>query len=186
MDNRIIEKVEKFVEKECQKPSCKYGPGVYLGHIVPVVEYSKKLAAKMHADKEIVILGALLHDIGSIICGRSEHHITGSEIAELKLKEFSYPTDKIEQVKHCILTHRGSQKIKPETKEAKIVAEADSLSAFDSIDGLFEAALVCEKKNRFEARDSIRNKLKNKWGQLSLESKRMIRDKYDAAMLLLK
>ncbi len=60
------------------------------------------------------------------------------------------------------------------------------MSAFDSIDGLFEAALVCEKKNRFEARDSIRNKLKNKWGQLSLESKRMIRDKYDAAMLLLK
>jgi len=42
-----------------------------------------------------------------------------------------------------------------------------------------------KKKSLEEAKKSIFIKLQNKWNQLSLESKELIKPKYEAAMLLL-
>ncbi|PIN79534.1 hypothetical protein COV16_03730, partial [Candidatus Woesearchaeota archaeon CG10_big_fil_rev_8_21_14_0_10_34_8] len=73
-----------------------------------------------------------------------------------------------------------------ESIEEQIVAEADVLSNFDNIAGIFKAAFVYEKMNEGEAKDSVRKKLENKWNQLRFEdSKRIIKPKYEAAMLLL-
>lgn len=182
----IVEEIRKFVEQECKKPTSKYGYTPYGGHFVPVVNYSKQLAMKVGADIEVVEIAAWLHDIGAIVYGRENHHITGAEIAEKKLKELGYPEEKIEKVKHCILVHRGSQEIKPETIEAQIIIEADVMSGFNNISGLFECAFVWEKLDRVETRKSVRQKLINKWNQLSPESKELIKPKYEAAMLLLK
>ena len=188
MDSKIIEeKVKKFVESECKKPGSHYGYDPFVFHIIPVVKHAQGLADKFKADKEIVTIAAWLHDIGSFMCGRENHHITGAKIAEEKLKEFGYQQDKIDQVKNCILSHRGSQKIETNTIEAQILAEADTLGAFDDITGLYQCAFVYEKLSRTEAKKSIKQKLENKWNQLQLKgSKEMARPKYKAAMLLLK
>jgi uncharacterized protein len=182
----IIEKVRQFVEDECKKPTSKYGYEPYENHFAPVVKYAKKLAQELGGDEEIVEIAGWIHDIGSIMVGREDHHITGANIAEEKLREFGYPEEKVQLVKNCVLHHRGSQKMELETLEEQIVAEADALSAFDDMVGLLEVALVWEKLSRDEAKKSVLKKLQNKWDQLKTEkSKEIIRPKFEAIKLLL-
>ena len=133
------------------------------------------------------MIAAWLHDIGSIIYGREDHHITSAKVAEDKLKELQYPAEKIELIKKCILNHRGSQQNGRDSIEEQIIAEADVLSNFDNIAGIFKAAFIYENKTQGEAKDSVRQKLERKWKQLHFEnSKKIIKPKYEAAMLLLK
>lgn len=183
----IVEKVKNFVEDECKKPTSKYGYEPFPSHFVPMVARAKELSIKLSGDLEIILIASWLHDIGSIIHGREDHHITGAKIAEEKLKELNYPSNKIELVKKCILNHRGSQENKRVTIEEKIIAEADALSNFDNISGIFKAAFVFENKTQEEAKISVRKKLKRKWDQLHFEeSKNLIKPKFEAIMLLLK
>ncbi len=183
----IIEEIKRFVEEESKKPENWWGEEFYTLHINSVYDYAKELAEKLNADLEIVELAALLHDIGSIIEGRENHHFTGAKIAEEQLRKLKYPKGKIEKVKHCILAHRGSEKIEPKTTEAKIIRDADSLSSFKQITGPFMAAMAYEKKNQIEAKESIKRKFKNSWNKLCFqESKDIIKPRYDAIMFLLK
>jgi len=183
----IVEKIRKFVEEECKKPTSKYGNEPFESHFIPTAKYAGELADQLNADKEVVLVAAWMHDIGSIIQGREDHHITGAKIAEEKLKELNYANQKIELVKKCILNHRGSRQDERKSIEEQIIAEADAMSNFDNIAGIFQAAFIYENKNREEARKSVKEKLENKWKQLSLEdSKKIIKPKYEAAMLLLK
>ncbi len=186
MNENIVEEIRKFVEEECKKPTSKYGYEPYEFHFIPTVNYAKKLAEELGGDLELVEIAAWLHDIGSIIYGREKHHITGAEIAEKKLKELNYPEEKIELVKKCILNHRGSIDNLRISVEEKIIAEADAMSNFEMIPGIFKAAFVYENKNQSEAKESVRKKLQNKWNQLSDKGKELIKEKYESAMILLK
>jgi uncharacterized protein len=107
----FVEEARKFVESECSKPTSKYGLEPYKYHFLPVVDYANLLSDELGGDKEVILISAWLHDIGSIICGRKDHHISGARIAEEKLKELGYPLDKIEQVKvaYCIIEVRKNQ-----------------------------------------------------------------------------
>ncbi len=183
----IVENVRQFVETECKKPTSHYGYEPFVYHFGPVVEYATVLAEKLGADVEIVQIAGWLHDIGSIIEGRENHHLSGARIAREKLKELGYPDDRIELVVGCITNHRGSQNLERKSPEERIVAEADVLSNFDNIGGIFKAAYTFENMDQFEAQQSVRTKLQNKYHQLHFkESKQLIRPKYEAAMLLLK
>ena len=147
---------------------------------------SQELAKKLKRDEEIIEIAAWLHDIGSIINGRKDHHITGAQIAEEKLKSLNYPLEKIELIKRCILNHRGSRNDFRETVDEQIIAEADALSHFNHIEGIFQAAFVYENQTQGQARETTRKKLQNKWNQLSDEGRKLIKQKYEAAMILLK
>lgn len=181
----IVEKVRQFVEDECRKPTSKYGYEPYDFHFVPTVKYARQLAMEFGADLEIVTVAAWIHDIGSIMHGRVDHHLTGAKIAEEKLREFGYPEEKVQLVKKCVLHHRGSQNMEFESLEEQIVAEADAMSAFDNLPGLFKAAFVYENLKQDDARISVEKKLKNKFSQLKGRSREMVRPKFEAAMILL-
>lgn len=182
----VVQAVKKFVEKECRKPTSKYGYGLFPFHLVSVVKYAGKLADELGGDKEVILIAAWLHDIGSIIYGRKDHHLTGAKVAEKKLRELKYPEEKIKLVKKCILNHRGSRPRSRSSLEEQIVVEADTMTAFESISGIFRAAFVYENLEQGEAKIAVRRKLRNKWKQLRFaSSKKIIRPKYEAAMILL-
>jgi len=184
----FVEEIKKFVKEECEKSNANYKTAYEL-HFVPAHKIACELADEFDADKEIIEIAVWLHDIGSIIYGRENHHITGAEVAEKKLKELNYPEDKIEKVKECILNHRGSKENENKriSIEAKIIAEADILDSFDNIAKQFLVTLVYEKKPLEEAKKSVVNKLKNKWSQIEFESSRQkVKNKFEAAMLLFK
>jgi HD superfamily phosphodiesterase len=183
----IVLEIKNFVEAECQKPSSHYGYEPFAFHFVPVVRYAEKLVSELGGDREVVVLAAWLHDVGSIMYGRKDHHLSGARVAEEKLTELGYPAEKIALVKKCILNHRGSQQNFRETLEEKIVAEADVLANFDNIAGIFKAAFIYENLEQGKALESVRIKLENKWKQLHFDaSKEIIKPKYEAAILLLR
>lgn len=182
----IVSEIKEFVKETFYNPDSNYGSEPFVGHMIPMVRTSLLLADKLGADKEIVELAAWLHDIGSIVHGRKDHHITSMQIAQEQLEKRGYPQDKIDLIKKCIHNHRGSRNDPRESVEEKIIAEADAIVNFDNLEGLFKAAFVYENLNQQEARKSVREKLIRKWNQLELkESKDLTRPKYEAMLVLL-
>jgi len=166
------------VREEAGKEEWKY-------HIVPVVNYAKKLAKLLKVDEEITEIAALLHDIGRLKFGSRNHHITGMFEAEKILRNYKYPQKIIDEVKHCIKSHRGSKNIKPKTTIAKIIANADAMAHFDVLPILFYSHY---KKGSFEeVFKQIEEKIEREWNKkITLpEAKKMLQEKYKAIKLIL-
>ncbi len=181
----IVEKIKKFVQEECQKPTSKYGEEPFENHFKLMVGWAEKLVDKVGGNKEVVLVASWLHDIGFIVDGRENHHISGARIAEEKLLEFNYPQEKIELIKKCILNHRGSRNDKRKSLEEKIVAEADVISNFDNIAGIFKVALFYENRPQKEAQREVLEKLERKWKQLYFkESRELLKPKMEAVRIL--
>ena len=70
-------------------------------HIKHVVNEAVNLATLYGADKEIVEISALLHDVAQLkkIGPKEGHNVRGAEIAEQMLLKFNYPKDRIEKIK---------------------------------------------------------------------------------------
>jgi uncharacterized protein len=136
----------------------------------------------LQADEEIVEIAALLHDIAGIKDrdNYENHHLLGAEEAEKILKGFNYPQEKIEKIKHCILTHRGSKSIKRETLEAECVASADAMAHFDTIPALLHFVFVRLGMDVDEGTKWLRDKLDRSWTKLIPEAKEIVKDKYEA------
>lgn len=183
----IIDQIAKRVEAACQQETNYFGYAAWTHHILPVVKYAKLMAEKLGADEEIVEIAALLHDYASVKDYQlyEEHHLNGAELAQQILSEFNYPQNKIEQIKHCILCHRGSKAIEKLTKEALCVADADSMAHLDSISSLFYLAFSSHKMDIEEANNWVMQKLERSWNKLSPQAKEIVKDKYEAIKLLL-
>jgi len=184
----MIEEIRKLVEEECKKDTNIFGDEIWRNHILSVVKFAKILAKKTGADQEIVEIAALLHDLASIKDEHqyAEHHIFGAQEAERILKQYHYPKEKIGKVKHCISTHRASQSVKRMTKEADCVANADAMAHFDNIPSLLYFVFVRKKMSVEEGTRWLRNKLQRSWNKMTLEAKEIVKDKYEASMILLK
>lgn len=100
-------------------------------HIYRVLQNAKAIAkTEENVDEEILTTACLLHDIGRPeqfadpkIC----HAQAGAEKARTFLEETGMDTPFIEAVCHCIRTHRFSNRVTPQTIEAKILFDADKL-----------------------------------------------------------
>jgi len=124
----IIEKVREEFLKACQ--TSKFLSKDYEYHTGIVEKLSLQLAEKFNANKVIVQLAAILHDIGRIKYGPKDHEITSAEEAEKILNQFNISKEIIEKVKECILRHRHENGEIPELLEAKILKIADAWSHF--------------------------------------------------------
>lgn len=175
---KIRDGVKNFVEKECRKKTNIYTYDAWNHHVFPVVKLSKMLAQKLKANKEIVELAALLHDIGGIMGDPENHHISGAIEAKKILEKFNYPQEKIKQVQYCIFAHRGSKPIKKETVESKCIASADAMAHFYDIPSLFSLVFTKHKMGLDEGVIWLRGKIERDWKKMIPEAKEVIKDKY--------
>lgn len=177
--NKNIDKIRRFVKNKAENNDWKY-------HIVPVVNYSKKLAKTMEVNEEIAELAALLHDIGRMVSEDENHHLTGLPVAEKILKQYNYSQEVVDEVKHCIESHRGSKDIKPRTKIAKIISNADVMAHFDN----FLVLIFFGSKKKFKFEEIIKwldAKIERDWKKkLTIpEARKMMGEKYKAIKLIL-
>jgi putative nucleotidyltransferase with HDIG domain len=175
----MIEKIREIVFKEYDEWDRKY-------HIPSVVKNAKLLAKKLGADEELAELGALLHDIGRPTRGEKDHEKTGPEEAEKILKEVGYPSEIIEEIKHVVESHRGSGSIRPKTKIAEIVSNADGMSHYDIFPAMIQIVLK-QFTNFDEAIEWLDEKMERNWNKkLTLpEAKEIVKDKYHAIRLIM-
>jgi len=177
---QMIEKISKIVEDACKRETNIFGYSIWSHHIVYVVKYAKQLAEKLDADIEVVEIAALLHDYAGIKDStfHKEHHIHGANEAEQILSEFGYPLEKIEKVKHCILSHRGSVVSERLTPEAECIASADAMSHVFQVASLLYFAYVKLGMNVDEGKAWVMNKIERSWKKLCPEARDIIYNDY--------
>ena len=177
-----IEDIKKIVKGELEKHN---KLDWYDLHFIPVHKYAMMLAEITGANKEVVELAVWLHDLGKIKSGPKDHHKTGAKEAEKVLRDFGYPESTIEHVKDCILTHRVRDEL-PQTKEAKVLSSADSMSHYDTIPWLLDGFLKVTGDLKISL-EKVLEKVNRGWEKKILipEGKEMVKQKYEASKLLI-
>jgi len=106
-------------------------------HVERVYNLAVRIAKKEKADLNIVKAAAYLHDIGrnEEIIGKGKicHARKGSELAGKILKGYGLDKETVENIKHCILSHRYRNNIRPLSIEAKILFDADKLDSIGAV-----------------------------------------------------
>ena len=186
MDN-IIEDLYLLTKNACKSKNNIFGYGIWSHHIRPMIPLGQELAEEYGADKEIVTIAILLHDLVSIEDRRNykEHHIIGAERAEKILEKYNYPKEKIEQIKLCILNHRSSVNNNKSSAEEICVADADAIIHLLEISSLFYAAYKEMGKSIEEGQNWIREKLEKDYKKLSDRSKNKYKDEFNHVITLL-
>jgi len=184
MKLNIVNSIEKEVIRRCKSSDNSNGYGAWTHHIKQVVDNAIILAKKYDTDVEIVTLAALLHDIASVTKAeyKEEHHIHGAEIAQELLSDLSYSQDKIDQVKKCILNHRGSRLHEKNTIEEVCVSDADAMAHFDNIPSLFNLVYREKKMSIDEGLRFVKSKLDRSYNKLSDDTKKLYKKKYNCVM----
>lgn len=179
--------IKKIVREACKAETNIFGYGIWTHHITQVVKIGKKLAEQFNADPEIVEISALLHDYAGIKDHtlRKEHHIHGAIKAEKILKKLNCPSKKIDAVKHCIENHRGSVKNDKRSPEAKCLTNADAIAHIENVPSLLYLAYAKFEMEIDEGVEWLRKKLERSWNKLNPDMKKIIKDKYEAAIKIL-
>lgn len=100
------------------------------GHVYRVLYAALRIAeAEPAADLDVVVLSALLHDIGRAKAKESgeDHAQAGAKMAYAAIIGLGWSKTTASRVRSCILTHSYKGDEKPQTLEAKILYDADKL-----------------------------------------------------------
>ena len=177
----IIIEVEKYVKEKIEnyKNNSEDHYDFWNEHIKYVYEESIKLAEKYDADKEIVSLGALLHDIALInkVGDRKDHHINGEIIAREVLTNLGYEEAKKERVLKCVYNNRSSKNAT--SVEELCVCDADIIAHFDNIPMLFNSAFNRNKVRLNEVREWMKCTFEKDYNDLSDKTKEVFKDRYN-------
>lgn len=183
----LVQHIERIVEEACKAESNIFGYGIWSYHIVYVVKYGRQLAQMLGADAEIVELAALLHDYAGIKSSAfvKDHHIHGPIEAEKLLSDLGYPGGKIEAVKACIASHRGSIEMERTTPEAICLASADAMAHIEQVPSLLYLTFARWQMSIDEGSRWVREKLERSWRKLCPEGRLLMQEKYEAALKML-
>jgi len=125
------------IKKEVQKTFFSSKTSHNWEHTERVLKLALHIARKEKANIFIVRIASLLHDIGRSkednSNGKINHAIYGAKIAGRILARYRINPDIIEKVIHCIKAHRFRGKIKPKTKEARCLFDADKLDSIGAV-----------------------------------------------------
>ncbi|MCL6613143.1 MAG: HD domain-containing protein [Firmicutes bacterium] len=173
----MVNDIRLLVEDECKKDSNAFGYGIWSHHIVYVIKFGRILAEKLGADKEIVEISALLHDLAGIKNKEihDQHHLYGAQEAERILSGYGYPAEKIERVKKCILSHRGSVDSERLSPEEICVTSADAMAHIDQMVSLLYYVYHKCGLNIDDGKLWVKDKLVRSWSKLCPEAKEIIR-----------
>ena len=106
-------------------------------HVFRVLLNAERIAKVENGDFEIIVPAALFHDLivyPKDSLNRHKSQEESAEAAEKILNEIeSFPKEKIDKVKRCILECSFSKGIVPKLLESKILQDADGLEATGAI-----------------------------------------------------
>jgi putative nucleotidyltransferase with HDIG domain len=126
---QLTAKIEKFARKYCKRDPDNNAE--FWSHVQIVRKFAGRLAEIEGADKQVVEIAALLHDIGRHK-GRKDHHTRGYEIANNFFEGIDLPEKRKNLILKCILKHRARFHSEDNELEVKIVQSADTLAALFS------------------------------------------------------
>lgn len=107
-----------------------------LAHVQRVVANARRLAADEAADLAVVVPAAWLHDCVTVPKDSAQRPFASRLAAATAgrfLRAAGYPAVHVPAIEHAIAAHSFSAQIRPDTREAKVVQDADRLDAIGAI-----------------------------------------------------
>lgn len=171
--SEVLEEIEKY------KNESEDHYDFWNEHIKYVVSEALSLADEFGADKEIVELGALLHDIALIkkVGERKDHHINGEILAKEILSKHGYDGEKMARVLACVRNHRSSKNAN--SIEEACVCDADILAHFDNIPMIFSNILSRSLGDLDAVRKILKKSFEKDYNDLSEKTKIAFHDRYN-------
>jgi uncharacterized protein len=125
-------------------------------HVERVYRLALMLAQQEGANRTIVGLAALMHDLGRIVpkdeITHQVHHADLSvTLAKELLTDYQLTYEEQQAVLHAIIAHSFSRGVEPQSLEAKIVRDADRLDGLGAI-GILRWAVTGALKRTSETR----------------------------------
>lgn len=104
----------------------------YKNHVLVVADHAERLAIAHHANVELAVAGALLHDIADAVMARRnpEHEATSLAIAEELLRKSGFSNDETVFVINEIIKPHSCKEVIPTVIEGKVMATADGAAHF--------------------------------------------------------
>jgi uncharacterized protein len=119
-------------------------------HLERTFEWCRKVGKVRGADMEILLTGALLHDIGVPI-DRKKHYEAALPKARVFLGELGFKEDEIQRILHVIEAHSRYGGPNPETLEAKILQDVDAIEYVGAV-GLIRGILRALQEGTFSGK----------------------------------
>ena len=104
----------------------------YKNHVLVVADHTEKLALAQHANVELAVAGALLHDIADAVMARRnpEHEAKSLALAEELLQKSGFDKDETTFIINEIIKPHSCKEIMPTALEGKVMATADGAAHF--------------------------------------------------------
>ena len=132
--NQTEERIWQHVKRDLA-----HEPVASTDHVERMTRWCQELGSAIDADMEVLIPGALLHDVGVVI-NRKKHYAVGRTRAAEILRESGFPEEKIEAALHVMETHSRYGGPEPQSTEAKVGQDADALEYIGAI-GILRAVV---------------------------------------------
>ena len=132
----ITKKTLGKIEKQAKHLTRNFGPSHDWSHVERVTKRADFLAKKENANRHIVKVASLLHDIGRYSLKEIgyDHAVEGARLAKKILRNYPEISEKDkENIVHSIECHRFRNSLIPKTKEAKCLHDADKLDNLGAI-----------------------------------------------------
>ncbi|MFA5013855.1 MAG: HD domain-containing protein [Candidatus Paceibacterota bacterium] len=134
---KINVKIIKEIETEAKKYFVNCSGCHDWTHVERVYKLAVRIAKKEKADMNIIKMAVYLHDIGRKeemdSKGKICHAEKGVELAQEILAKYNLDKAVIENIKHCILSHRNKNNHDPKSIEAKVLFDADKLDSIGAV-----------------------------------------------------
>ena len=135
-------------------------------HSMRTIKIAERLMNKEVADKEIVIVTLLLHDISKTVCDNS-HNLVSHRLAEILFDKYPYLDKKKKKILDCILYHSAKDIDSLDlTPEMKVVMDADIL---DEIGILLISRVCLRTHNKNLSIQELIKLLDNKYAKIDRE-----------------
>jgi len=109
----------------------------------------------------------------------------GAKRAEELLQKYNYPTERINQIKLCVLNHRSSVNNNKNSMEEICVADADAIIHLLELGSLFYAAYKEMGHSIEEGQKWIKEKLEKDYKKLSERSKEKYKNEFETIIKVL-
>jgi uncharacterized protein len=119
-------------------------------HVCRVMANARTLARAEHADEEICVTAALLHELFNYPKGHPESRRSGEVCAQHArdvLMQHRWAQERVEAVCYAIAVHPFSLGVMPATLEGKVLQDADRLDAIGAI-GIARCFATCADMKR--------------------------------------
>lgn len=133
--NNLIHCAEIFIKEQLSQD---FSDGHDYFHTCRVVKHALKLCEQMpHADRNVVHIAAILHDVArpleSASAGKIDHAQAGAQIARDFLIKNHSSAIFADNVAACIAQHRFRSNLRPASIEAEILFDADKLDSLGAV-----------------------------------------------------